>query len=244
MSVNNVSYLIDSRLRSTGTVQSGNYNFINAGGVGGGTYELLSFQMANNLYNVDTTNQNIFWDEGGGDLTAVIPVGNYTAATLAVTMKVVMDIASGSTFTIAHGADTGLYTFTIAATTFRFKYLTNTTDVARTVTGFNALDGVLAVSQVSDVPIDLNLRKNILIDVAQDSTQNVTLLSGAEFTFTVPLDDTSSFGSLVSYEKAEGYAQRMTLAANMNSLDIALFHGDGAVLTNTAEYKLLIRRLF
>ncbi len=243
MSINNVSYLIDSTLRSSGTLQSGNYNFINSGTIGPGTYELLSFQMADNLYNVDTTNQDIFWDEGAGDLTAAIPVGSYTSATLAVAMKIVMDVASGSTFTITHAADTGLYTFAIAAGTFRFKYLTNLTDVATLITGFDALDGVLAASQVSDNPIDLTLHKNILIDIAQDSSQNVTLLTGFEASFTVPIGN-AAFGELLGFEKAEGYAQQIILAANMNSLDISLFDGSGNALTNVANWKLLLRRLF
>lgn len=240
---NNVAYLIDSTQRASGTLQSGNYNFINAGTIGPGTYELLSYQMANQIYNVDTTNQNIWFDEGGADLTAVIPAGNYTAATLATAMKIVMDIPSASTFTITHSADTGKYTFTRAAGTFRFKYLTNTTDVATIITGFSALDGVLAIAQVSDNPIDLDTHKNILIDITQDASQNITLLSGFEASFTVPIQD-SSFGSSLNYEKAEAYAQNVLFSTNLNSLDIALFDGSGVALTNVANWKLLLRRLF
>ncbi len=241
--IDNVSYLIDSTSRASGTVQSGNYNFIPAGSIGPGTYELLSFNMANSFYNVEAgINDDIFFDEGAADLTATIPPGNYTSATLAVAMKIVMDAASGSTFTITLGADTGLYTFTIAATTFRFKFLTNTTAVARRLIGFGAVDGVLAVSQISTTPIDLSLHNNILIDIAQDATRNVTLLDGTETTYVVPI--TGSFLGEIDTLKRESFGQTMLLSANFNSLDIVLLDEAGVALVQPSEYKLLIRRLF
>lgn len=241
--IDNVSYLIDSTSRASGTAQSGNYNFIPAGSIGPGTYELLSFNMANSFYNVETgVNDIIYWDEGAADIPATIPAGSYTGATLAVAMKVVMDAASASTFTIVLGADTGLYTFTIAAGTFRFKFLTNTVSPANRLIGFGAVDGVLAVAQTSTTPIDLSLHNNILIDIAQDATKNVTLLDGTETTYVVPI--TGAFGGEIDTLKRESFGQTMLLSANFNSLDIALLDESGVALVNTSEFKLIIRRLF
>lgn len=242
MAIDNVMYLIDSTLRNSGTTQNASYNFIPAGSIGPGTYELLSLSMTNQFYNVETTNQDIFWDEGAADLTAVIPIGNYNITTLAAAMKIVMDIASASTFTITHNVDTGKFTFAIAAGTFRFKYLTNTTDVARRLQGFSATDGVLAANQISDLIVDLSLHTNIVIDVTQDANRNVTLLNGTEATFIVPI--TGSFGGIMDTLKRESFSQNMLLNANMNSLDIVLLDELGNALTNVSEYKLLIRRLF
>lgn len=241
-SIPNTSYILDSRSKSSGTNSVAQYNMIAAGTVPAGTYELLSFSSVNQLYNVDSSNQNIWWDEGAADLTAVLTAGNYTAATLATEIKVVMDPVSASTFTVVHDAAAGLFTITIAAGTYRFKFATNTTNTASSVMGYSG-DGVLAAAQVSDRVINLSLHSKLLVLVNEDGTRNVTTLDGSEFSFYVPLKQ--GYQDDIDVTKTDIFAQTISLPSS-NILNVSLFTEDGVAVPvlNAPDYLLVIRRVF
>ena len=243
--VNNVIYVFDSRQRTSGTTNVATYNMIPAGSLDQGTYESLSYHSTNQFYNVEVgVNDDIFWDEGAGDLTATIPPGYYaTPVALAAAVKIVMDVVSASTFTITYNTDTGKFLFAIAAGTFRFKFLTNTTAVARELIGFSATDGVLAATQTSDNQVSLTLHTNILVDISEDAEQNVTLASdGSERSLIVPI--TGVYQEEIDSLKAQVFAQTLVFTADFNSITISLFTEDGSAPVNISDYVLIIRRLF
>lgn len=242
MTTQNTTYVLDSKQRSSGSIQAAVFSLVSAGNVEVGTYDILSYSSVRSEYNVDASNQNIWWDEGAADLTAVLTPGNYTAATLAVELKAVMDPVSASTFTITYSAVTNKFTFVIAAGTFRFKYLSNTTNVARVPTGFLALDGVLAGTQVSDSNVNLSTYSNIVLDIAEDSQQDVTLLSGSEHSVIVPL--TGAYGSPYTFLRNTEYSHRVRFATVLNQLNVSQFMVDGSVPVNPSEYVLVLRKLF
>ncbi len=247
--ISTTSYILDSRQRTGGSsVPVATYNLTALGSpVEAGTYEMLSFNSRNNVYNVDDSNDEIYFDEGAAELGPVLlPHGYYTTeAALAAAAKIVMDVASGTTYTIAHNALTNLYTFTPAAGTFAFNWGTNSAQpIANLLFGFDAVDGVLAATQVSTTGADLDPHSNLLVDITEDALKNVTLVDGTEHSLIVPLN--VPYGSEMEAMKNETFNQTVQFVNDMNQLTVTLLTEDGVALPvlNAAQYELVIRRLF
>lgn len=249
MSIATTSYVLDSRQRAAGsTVSAAIYNLAALGSpVESGTYEVLSFNSRNNVYNVDDSNDEIYFDEGGAELGPVlIPHGYYTTeAALAAAVKIVMDAVSGTTYTIAFSALTNLYLFTPAAGTLEFNWGTNSAQPqANLLLGFTAVDTGDAATQSSDIGVDLDPHSNLLVQIVEDGLKNVTLISGLEFSLIIPL--TSPYGDQFDGLKTQTFNQTVNFASSMNQLTVSLFTENGVVLPelNAAQYTLILRRVF
>ena len=249
-SLANTIYVLDSRQKSAGsTVSNAVYNLAALGSpVEAGTYEMLAFNSRNNVFNVTTgQNDEIYFDEGAAELgPVVIPPGYYASeADLAAAVKIVMDAASGTTYTIVYNALVNAYTFTPAAGTFAFNWLTNAAQPqANLLLGFNEVDGVLAATQTSTRGVDLDPHSQLLIRVTQDGLKNVTLVDGTEYSLIVPLD--VPYGAELDALKQQTFDQTIQFINSMNQLDVLLFTEDGNALSEAqaAQYELVIRRLF
>ncbi len=250
----NVIYTLDSRLRNAGgTINAAVYNVVPAGTVLAGTYELVSFQSTNQVYNVETgINDLIVWDEVGSlNLSVVLPAGHYatqtalaTAVDLAMTTE---SAASGqtNTYTTTYSALTGKFsTNNGAGADFNFDWLSQvaTTNLARELLGYSSIDNVAGATQVSDNQVTLVLHQNIVIDIAEDSQQNVHLLSGAEHSLIVPLNQ--AYQIEMDSLRDLTYSQTVVFAAALNQLNVSLFTEDGIAPVNFSEYILILRRLF
>ena len=249
-SISTTSYVLDSRKRvvGIGSIPVATYNLAALGSpIEVGTYELLSFNSRNHVYNVDDSNDEIYFDEGGAELGPVlIPHGYYTSeAALGSAIKIVMDAVSATTYTITFDALTNLYTFTPAAGTFAFNWGTNISQpIANLLVGFDHVDGVLAASQTSTQGVDLDPHSNLLIDIAEDSLKNITLVDGTEYSFLVPLD--SAYNAEINGLKNQTFNQTVRFASPFNQLNVSLFTEDGVALpiVNACQYEMVIRRLF
>lgn len=253
MSIQNVIFVLDSRQRNAGgTINNATYNMVAAGGVQAGTYEMLSYHSQNQFFNVElNVNDQLRWDENGtADVTAVLAPGFYTAATLATEIDAVMTAASvaadANTYVTTHNATTGKYSTTSGGgSTWRYDWLTASateTNLANELLGYSLVDPALANVQVSDRQITLTLHSQLIIDIAEDSQQNVTLLSGAEHSLIVPLDQ--DFQTEIDSLKNNVFSQTIRFGATLNSLNVQLFTEDGVAPVNLTEYELTIRRLF
>lgn len=249
MAIPTTSYVLDSRQRAAGsTLVDATYNLTALGSaVETGTYEMLSFNSRNNVYNVDDQNDEIYFDEGAAELgPVVLPHGYYTTpAALAAAAKIVMDAASGTTYTIAYSALTNLFTFTPAAGNFAFNWATNVAQpISNLLFGFDAVDGVAGATQVSTQGVDLDPHSNLLILITEDALKNVTLINGAEFSLIVPLN--VAYGAEMEALKADTFNQTVRFVSPMNQLHVTLFTEDGVALPvlNAAQYELIIRKVF
>ena len=248
-SLANTIYVLDSRQKAAGsTVSSAVYNLAALGSpVEAGTYEMLAYNSRNNVYNVDAGNNEIYFDEGAAELgPVIIPSGYYqTEAALAAAVKIVMDVASGTTYTIAYNALTNLFLFTPAAGTFAFNWGTNTAQpIANLLLGFNDVDGVLAATQTSTRGVDLDPHSQLIINITQDALKNVTLVDGTEHSLLVPLD--VPYGAELDSLKQQTFDQSLQFVSAMNQLDVQLLTEDGVALpeVQAAQYELVIRKMF
>jgi hypothetical protein len=62
--------------------------------MGVGQISLLSASILNILYNITTTNNTIYWTQGGG-LSATIPVGTYSVINFCLVLVTAMNSADG-----------------------------------------------------------------------------------------------------------------------------------------------------
>lgn len=249
MAIPTTSYVLDSRQKNAGsTVSSAIFNFAALGSpVEAGTYEMLSFNSRNNVYNVDDSNDEIYFDEEGAELGPVLlPHGYYTTeVALASAAKIVMDAVSGTSYTITYNALTNLFTFTPAAGNFAFNWDTNSAQPqANLLFGFNEVNGVAAATQTSTRGVDLDPHSNLLIRIAEDGLKNVTLVNGTEYSLIVPLN--VGYGEEMDALKSATFNQTVRFVSAMNQLNVSLFTEDGVALpeVNAAQYELIIRRVF
>ncbi len=251
-SVANTIYILDSRQKSAGsTVASAVYNLAALGSpVEAGTYEMISFNSRNNVYNVDAGNNEIYFSENaGGELgPAVLPSGYYAnEADFAAAVKVAMEIAGAGTYTITYSALTNLYTIAVAGAvaTFNFNWDTNSAQpIANLLLGFNAVNTADLASVVSTRGVDLDPHSQLLINVVEEGLKNVTLVSGLEFSLMVPLD--VPYAAELDALKQQTFDQTIQFASSMNQLTLNLFTEDGVTLpeVQAAQYECVIRKLF
>lgn len=252
--IQNVIYVLDSRQRNAGsTINSAIYNMVPAGNVLPGTYELLSYHSQNQFYNVETgVNDLVVWDENASpNLSDVLPPGYYTAATLATAIDLLMTTESAAngdtnTYVTTYVTLTGKYSTTDGGgSTWRFDWLTqsaSSTNLANELMGYSLADNALANLQLSDRQVTLSLHSMLIIDITQDSQQNVTLLNGAEHSLIVPLNQ--GYQEEIDSLKQQVFSQQVVFATNLIQLTVNLFTEDGVVPVNSTEYELTLRRIF
>ena len=146
-------YLLDSRQRASGSsINLATYNLSTLGSpVEPGTYEMLSFNSRNNVYNVDDSNDEIYFDEdsGGALPVATLTHGYYASADdLGAEIKVAMEIIGAGTYTVTFDDTTNLFTVTVSvgASDFLFLWGSNSTEpIANDLMGFRAVDSAVTL---------------------------------------------------------------------------------------------------
>ena len=234
--------VLDSDARDAGsTVQSAKYTLLNLGGVEG-TYELIGYQSANQLYNVELgVNDTVYWDDAAGPFSAVIPPGNYNQSTLNAAVKVVMDLAGATVYTFVINADTSLVTVSATAD-FNWEFGTSTGASIRFMLGLEEADTGTAASHESDFVPNLRLHTHIFADIPQDGTKDVTRIDGTQYTFMIPLNE--SFGDAINARKLVNYQQNASFTNPISIIDVNLFSETGVALVNTPRYVMSLRRQF
>lgn len=108
---------------------------------------------------IDSSNKTIVFSEGGGDLTATLTEGTYSAATLATEIQSKMNTAGANEYKVTYAENSGIWTLA-ANVSFTLK----ATGTALSTIGFNAvertgdeLDGVQPAIHTSEY-IQLDLR--------------------------------------------------------------------------------------
>src|SRR5688572_29079910 len=101
--------ILDSRDRLNPTVSNTNdcRLFVKPAVSGFTKVELLSFSLPLTQYNVDNTNNQVYFNVGGSDYTATITEGSYNVCTLTAELKRVLDLVSSASFDIWY--DSGLF---------------------------------------------------------------------------------------------------------------------------------------
>ncbi len=97
--------ILDSRDRIRGTSNDCDFNFKYGGIVGTKSVELLNFSMPMTFYNVNSTNNVIYFNDSS-DRVVAIPAGNYDMNRFLAIIKLVMESVSTVTFTVTYDETT------------------------------------------------------------------------------------------------------------------------------------------
>lgn len=240
--------VLDSRQKTSGTNQAAVYSLLNVGGIGSGTYELLSYHSVNQMYNVEVgVNDSVLFDEGIGLVTGTIAPGFYTSrAALLTAIVAAMDAAGTQTYgTSTHDALLDLYTFVPVGgiATLGFSFGGSPAASAHRLLGMAAATVAPAAASITSVNVvDDRLHSNIFVTITQEGNKHVTLLDGSEHSLMVPLN--STFNEHIHHRKQEHYQQTMTFPTNISTINVTQTTQDGVTLVNAPDYEISVRKLF
>src|SRR5437762_13538216 len=95
--MNNKIRIISSSDLITGYTYNGNIKLKNTIN---GIYKILEFYLTNSLYNVNSNNNKVYFNESSVLKTATLTNGYYSSSELATQLQTAMNLAGGNTYTI------------------------------------------------------------------------------------------------------------------------------------------------
>jgi hypothetical protein len=193
------------KLKSSNRVTGNAYNFIvNAVNPLSGRYLLKCAYINSSFYNVNSTNNIIYFTENSTAKQATLTAGFYTSANIAAALASALTSASGgfAGYTVTYSSITGK--LIIGSTqNFSFTFATNTTNSLGPLIGYNT-DTALSTSATADSL--LNLTPTLAFHIEINNYINIRDLSTyTGTTFIVPLTVNSS--NYITYEPAVGFEQ-------------------------------------
>ena len=204
-----------------------------------GTWKLLSFQMTNNLFNVDDTNNTLYINENGIDRVITLTNGFYDINSLQTELTTAINNIASGTFTITSNSNTRQYTF-VSTSNFGFTFGSNTNSSARKLIGMNETDDSQALTHTSDIPIDLNKHKNLFIRISED--ENTDVFSLSFFDTSLAINGTGSFGDMYRFDSDDNYNQYVRFR-DTKKLEFKFHDIDNNVLDLNSDYVILFEKM-
>lgn len=180
-------------------------------------------QIPYSFFNCDDYDNLLVLNTASIDYNIVIPQGNYNVTTLATALASAILSTTGLTMTITFNSITNTYSF---ATTqnFTFKKESTCFELLGFTNGFNyssTLNTLLSNQSVNFFTI-----KNVLIEVSNLITDNLTTGNDSNASILASIPITSSQGSIISYSNIFGIKNRINSIKNFTSLHIRLLDDD------------------
>ena len=192
-------------------------------------YVLYEFVMNNNLYNVNDTNNKVYFDEGGGTLTATLTNGNYFQSDFTTELQTQLNAIGADTYTCTYSNTTGKITVVDTTGTFGFVFLTNTTNTARYLLGLEEENQSVLATQITGV-LDL------------DDT-NKHIRGQKYFGATFVISNNSPFADVIRYKKNENYAQYIKLTSSSTIHFRFIDKFEQPIDLNNASWEIFLKRI-
>ena len=206
-----------------------------------GTWKLLYFSFTNNIFNVNDTNNKIYFTEVSTERTATLTNGYYDVNELKTEIQTAINNVASATFTVSVDTKTNKYTFTNGSTTnFYFTFGTNTTNSARKLLGFNANDGTTNTSQTSNKPVDLNTYPNIFVKIQEDD--NTDILGLSFFTSSLVVNGTGSFSDIVRYNNNDNFDQYVRFHKNTKTITLKIHDLNNNDIDLNSDYSIILEK--
>ena len=224
---------LDSRLATNNKFKLDNYI--------SGTWKLLSFSFTNNIFNVNNTNNKIYFTEVSTARTATLTNGNYDMNELKTEIQTAINNVASATFSVSLDTKTNKYTFTNGSSaSFYFTFATNTSNSARKLLGFNANDGTTSTSQTSDIPVDLNTYQNIFVKITEDDNRDILGLSF--FTSSLVINGIGSFSDIVRYNNNDNFDQYVRFHKNTKTLTLKIHDLNNNDIDLNSDYSIILQK--
>lgn len=233
MSTSLQKILIDSRLRSSGTISNFTIDFANRGLHG--AYSLKAVNVFNSYHNVNANNNKFHFNDGT-DRVITLTTGTYTITSLCSALQTALNALSALTFAVSFSSIT--YLVTISADSL---FTIDNTQSASIGTDLGLAESVLASSgnavvgtgqiQFSSLPLNYY----ISISSANDEIQ---LTNGNCFTFVVPI--TKSNQEQNYYEPSPNFCQTTSFSNENRHLKVRLLDHEGREINLQNDYWMIL----
>ena len=176
------------------------------------------------VYNVNTNNHQIPFQESGVPKFAQLTPGQYTASTLATEIGTRMTAASGvSTFTATYNLTTSKFTIT-STNNFMLIYNLFPGSTSRYLLGFNNATTSNTTSHTTDNIADLSYPGSICINVRENNDPTFTTTTGFNATFYLPINNSFGYPQILD---AQSLPQTIELGERTKSLNINITDTSG-----------------
>jgi hypothetical protein len=148
--------------------------------------KLLHVNIPVTWYNINQYNNVINFNEGGPDLQASLPQGNYTVADLQTQIKTSMEAVGALTYTVTYSNVTMKLTIT-GSGVYSLNFNNNSSEIWQML-GYDNINYPSLLSQVAPNVIDLTPIKQILIMIPELGLIGRSSNTNNEYTFIVPVN--------------------------------------------------------
>lgn len=230
-------YTVKSSQRSSGTPQDCKIDFYsNLEGV----YQVKTLVIPNTFFNVDSTNNTIYFFENGLDKSCTLTSGVYDTSTLETEFLSKMNTASTgfNTFTASYNSSTFKYTIT-GTSVFILRFGTFTTTSAATVLGFTSANTASSTSQTSDSVVDLSSLASVGMNIMESNIPGVENSVGQRHSLYVPL---SASGGSYIYTFSTDLSQYLRFAQPTKTLSVKIVNpvNNNVISLNGFNWELLL----
>lgn len=230
---------LSSAQRATGSTSIGDFRLALSEPLDG-RYKLVELFLCNSAYNIDATNNVIYWNESGGsgDLSATVTPGYYSAPSLATAVAAAMTTATGtgSVFTGAYSGATGKIAFTSTPSTpLVFSFDVHTTNSIGAYIGYvggedPALGGTL-VANVAPL-LSYNIQVNGVAAVVESK--------GNGFSFVIPANANSL--EYILYHPHPSYVQQI-IVPRASTVGIRVVNDAGTTITLLSDWYMILEQV-
>ena len=235
-----MKFIISSSDRSASSSSSSDFTVPISIVIPKGTYSLEYVLLPNGVYNVNSTNNKIYFNDGSNK-TATITSGFYTTSSLPTAVKTAMDTASGGTqtYTITINPDTQVMTIASTGNT-SLKFGTNTTNSSASILGFSNTDTTASGSNVGNYIVNLNRQNFYKVNINSISNNYHSGTQNVNSTFVIPI--TSNPQEVISYAPEESFSQHITFENNVKELRVVVTdESSNTINLNGVEWFFIIK---
>ncbi len=204
--------------------------------------ELLSLVMPMTQYNINSSNNVIYFNDGGNQ-TATMPVGNYTATTFVPMLETTLNSVSGIGFVVTYSDTTMMFTITAGSNWF-YTFGTNQTNSANYILGADPVNTSPALSVTGPNAINLSLPLYFYVSVNefQTNVKSTNNFDNASFVFVNPVNS----GDVLVFDRNTQYKQVVNITeSNIQTLSVRFTnHNNQTLNINNSNWVMVLRLIY
>lgn len=230
--------IIDSKDRTAQSTSSTDCSFIFQPGLTCKEVEVLSLVMPMTQYNINATNNSIYFNDGSIKNFLITP-GNYSVTDLITTLQATFNSFSPNGFVVSY-SDVSMKLTITSTLPFSLLFGSYTTNSSAYILGFADDNTVASTSHSSDFAIDLSLPLYIYCTVDEFSTNIKSTNNFDNATFVFPNKVNSS--DILLFSKQTDYEQRSKVTeVNMQALRVRwTIQGNTTLDINNNDWSLIL----
>ena len=204
-----------------------------------GTYSLKQAAIGLSYFNINSTNNLVYFYENATAKTAVLTPGFYSDADLLVQLASALTTASTSFQTYTVTRSSLPMRITISGTqNFQLLFGSNTVNSASEVIGFLPLDTPSATSQVAQNISNLSTLRSFSINLNNENGFSDS--AGSASTFVIPILGVS--GAIMMYEPSLHYPQRVTFNSSTTTLRVKIADDNAKTVNLSTDWYFILEK--